>query len=202
MTQATRTARQLLPRAERRAAIVHAAAAAFAHKGFSDTSMEDVAAAAGITKLIVYRHFDSKESLYEAVLERVSTRLAEEFVAGLAREPGGRGVGVRTLLTVAREDPDGFVLLWRHAAREPQFADYAHRFREQAVELARSVLARTSVPGDRRRRRWQAELIMSYLVDAVLHWLEEGSARGDEEMIELTTAGLVAMVQAWGSQSP
>jgi len=191
------TSRQLLPRAERRAAILSAAASAFAHKGFSATSMDDVAAQAGITKLIVYRHFDSKEALYEAVLERVSARLAEEFVAGLAREPGGRGVGVRTLLTVAREDPDGFVLLWRHAAREPQFADYAHRFREQAVDLARTVLGRAQTPGDRRLRNWQAELVVSFLVDAVLHWLEEGSPKGDEDMVRLTTTSLAAMVGAW-----
>jgi AcrR family transcriptional regulator len=191
------TSRQLLPRAERRAAILTAAAAAFAHKGFSGTSMDDVAAEAGITKLIVYRHFDSKESLYEAVLERVSTRLAEEFVSGMEREPAGRGVGVRTLLTVAREDPDGFVLLWRHAVREPQFADYAHRFRAQTVHLAQAVLGRGATPGERRVKNWQAELVVSFLVDAVLHWLEEGSPKGDEEMVRLTTESLVAMVAAW-----
>jgi AcrR family transcriptional regulator len=61
--------RQLLDRAARREAIVRGAAAAFAEKGYAGTSMEDVAAAAGITKLIVYRHFSSKEELYDAVLE-------------------------------------------------------------------------------------------------------------------------------------
>jgi AcrR family transcriptional regulator len=196
VTEAT-APRQLLPRHERRAAILLAAGNAFARKGFSATSMDDVAAAAGITKLIVYRHFDSKEELYEAVLEQVSTRLAEEFVAGISRDPSGRGVGVRTFLTVAREDPDGFVLLWRHATREPQFAEHALRFREQAVTLARTLLARNQVPGDRRVRRWQAELIVSFLVDAVLHWLEEGTARGDDDMVDLTTRALVGMVRAW-----
>jgi hypothetical protein len=53
------------------------------------------------------------------------------------------------------------------------------------------------VPGDRRRRRWQAELLMTYLVDAVVHWLEEGTPKRDEEMIELTTASVVATVAAW-----
>lgn len=195
MTQAT--TRQLLPRAERRESLLKAAATAFAHQGFAATSMDDVAAEAGVTKLIVYRHFVSKEALYEAVLERVSTRLAEEFIAGMTDDPSGRGVGVRTLLTVAREHPDGFVLLWRHAAREPQFAEHAHRFRAQSVALARTQLDRAQVPGDRRRRRWQAELIMSYLVDAVIHWLEEGTPRRDEEMVDLTTRSMVAMVASW-----
>jgi AcrR family transcriptional regulator len=200
VTQAT--ARQLLSRPERRAAILKAAATAFAHKGFSATSMDDVAAEAGITKLIVYRHFESKEDLYEAVLERVSTRLAEEIVTGLARDPRGRGVGVRTLLTVGREDPDGFVLLWRHAAREPQFADHAERFRAQAVGLSRTLLARVDVAGDRKVRAWQAELVVSFLVDAVLHWLEEGTAKRDDEMVELTTKALVALVGSWRSDHP
>ena len=195
MTEAT--ARQLLPRAERRAAILKAAATAFAHKGFSGTSMEDVAAEAGITKLIVYRHFESKEELYEAVLAQVSARLAEEFMTGLARDPAGRGLGVRTLLTVAREDPDGFVLLWRHAAREPQFADHATRFREHAVALAHNVLTRNDVQGDRRLRTWQAELMVSMLVDAVLHWLEAGTPKRDEEMIQLTSKASIAAVRAW-----
>jgi AcrR family transcriptional regulator len=195
----TVTPRQLLPRPERRETILRAAALAFAVKGFAATSMEDVAAEAGITKLIVYRHFGSKEELYEAVLDRVSTRLAEEFVTGVAGMAVERGaeVGVRSLLTVAREDPDGFVLLWRHAVREPQFADHALRFREQAVVLARSLLDHDNV-GDPVRRRWAAELIISWLVDAVIHWLEEGEPGRDEELVRLVGVSLRAMVRAWG----
>ncbi len=188
--------RQLLPKAERRAALLKAAASAFAHKGFAATSMEDVAAEAGITKLIVYRHFSSKEELYEAVLERVSKRLAEEFVASL-EQFSGRGVGVRTLLTVAREDPDGFLLLWRHAVREPQFAEYANRFREQAVTVAKAMLKQRGLDGDRRRKRWAAEALVSWLVDAVVHWLEHGSPDRDDELIELVSRSLPAMLSAW-----
>ena len=107
------------------------AAAAFARTGFAATSMEDVAAACGVTKLIVYRHFDSKEELYRAILQRVFDRQAEELVRA-SPTAGAPGVGARTLLTVAREDPAGFVLLWRHAAREPQFADYASTHRRSS----------------------------------------------------------------------
>ena len=57
--------------------------------------MDDVAAAAGITRLIVYRHFPSKEALYVAVLEGVRDRLAEETVASFGR---GEHAAVRALL--------------------------------------------------------------------------------------------------------
>lgn len=194
------TSRRLLTRPERREAILKAAAVAFAHNGFAGTGMDDVAAQAGITKLIVYRHFPSKEALYEAVLERVSTRLAEEFVSHLRRTPPP-GVGVRAMLAVAREDPDGFVLLWRHATREPEFAEFAERIRRQAVQVAEAVPGIAGLT-DRRRRRWAASLLVSCLVDAVLHWLEEGAPDRDDELIELVARSFPAMVAAWASVPP
>ncbi|MGH8982505.1 MAG: helix-turn-helix domain-containing protein, partial [Acidimicrobiia bacterium] len=62
--------RKRLGRVARRAAILDAAASAFAAGGYAATSMADIASAAGVSHLIVYRHFESKECLYEAVLER------------------------------------------------------------------------------------------------------------------------------------
>jgi len=190
-------ARVLLPRAERQETILRGAARAFAHSGYAATSMEDVAAASGITKLIVYRHFDSKEELYRAVLERVSDRLADEFLTRMSRADR-RGIGARSMLVVAREDPDGFSLLFRHAAREPQFAEYAHTHRERAL-LASRTLLQPMFGHDRALLAWAAETVVSYLVESVLHWLEFGDPERDDEMVELTTSGLHAMVQAWRS---
>jgi AcrR family transcriptional regulator len=181
-----------LPRAARHEAILRGAARAFARAGYAATSMEDIAAASGITKLIVYRHFDSKEDLYRAVLQRVFERLAEEFVIGYSR--GAGGVGTRSLLRVAREDPDGFQLLWRHAAREPQFADYARQLREQSVDASRALLG-GQVPPD--LHEWAAHTIVDYLVGAVLNWLEYGEEARDEEFVGLATADARAGVRAW-----
>jgi AcrR family transcriptional regulator len=187
--------RRLLPKTERRAAILKAAATAFAHQGYASTSMEDVAAEAGITKLIVYRHFSSKEELYEAVLQAVSTRLAEEFVARFQRDLPHR-VGIGAMLAVAREDPDGFCLLWRHAEREPTFAEYAKSVRRQAARVAEGIPAIAGM-ADTRRRKWAAALVVSWLVDAVLHWLEESTPDRDDELVELVARSLPAMVKAW-----
>ena len=96
--------RRLLRRDERSASILDGAASAFAHTGFAATSMDDVAAACGVTRLIVYRHFASKEDLYRAILQQVFERQAGELVAGIGRGPA-RGLGARTLLTVARRAP-------------------------------------------------------------------------------------------------
>jgi AcrR family transcriptional regulator len=188
-------ARQLLPRAERQEGILRGAAEAFARSGYAATSMEDVAAASGITKLIVYRHFDSKEELYRAVLERVSDRLADEFLTRMSRADR-RGIGARSMLVVAREDPDGFSLLFRHAVREPQFAEYAHTHRERALLASRHLL-QPILGHDKKLLAWGTETVVSYMVEAVLNWLEFGDPARDDEMVELTTAGLHAMVETW-----
>ena len=107
-----------------------AAAAAFLAGGFDGTSMESVAEEAGVTRLIVYRHFESKEALYRAVLDSVVEPLRLEFVPD---QPAGIGA---LLLRVARHNPDGFRLLWRHARHEPTFAKEAEAFRQIAAGFA------------------------------------------------------------------
>ena len=169
---------------------------AFAGGGFAATSMEDVAVAAGVTRLIVYRHFESKEALYEAVLAQVRDRLAQGFGAYRARGLTGSEAAVRALLEGAREDPDAFSLLWRQAAREPRFAAHAASVRAGAVEVARELLAPVAI-GDGVRRAWAAELIVSFLVEAVLHWLEAAGPDRDEELVQLVSKSLPAMVRAW-----
>ncbi|HZJ28096.1 MAG TPA: TetR/AcrR family transcriptional regulator [Acidimicrobiia bacterium] len=184
-----------LPRAERQAAVLRGAAQAFARTGYAATSMEDIAAASGITKLIVYRHFDSKEDLYRAVLQRVFDQLAEAFVVGIA-DPSDDAVGARALLAAARYDPGGFRLLWRHAAREPQFAAYASELREHAVSASRALLADWVAPD---LAEWAAQTCVGYLVEAVLNWLEYGDAARDAEFVELATGALRSGISAWSA---
>lgn len=188
-----RNVRQL-PRSERRQSILGGAGRAFTAAGFAATSMEAIAEEAGVSKLLLYRHFDSKAGLYRSVLEQVQQRIGEEFSAALEAEQGPR-VSARAFTTVAREDPDGFRLLWRHAAREPDFASYAAGVRAEAVLFAESVLAPFVV--DPTVLGWAAETIVAFLVEAVLAWLERGDPQRDEEFVTLVTRSLEALVRTW-----
>lgn len=191
-----RNPRVLLDRETRKESILLAAATAFAHRGFAATSMDDVAGEAGITRLILYRHFDSKEALYTAVLQRVRDRFVEEFAAGM--EDRRALSAIRALLIVARENADAVVLLWRHAAREPQFAAYAEAFRQTTVAFARALLAPTPLSGSA-RETWAAETLVSFVFDALLHWLEDGSPERDDEFLASMGASLPALVNAWAA---
>ena len=88
------------------------------------------------------------------------------------------------------------MLLWRHAAREPQFAEYAHEQRELAVAAVRDLMALKS--GDEVMDHWSAECAFGWLVEAVLTWLEVGDESRDAEFVERTTDALRAMIVAWG----
>ena len=194
--RAKSTGRRLLRREERRAVILKGAAAAFARSGFAATSMDDVATECGVTRLILYRHFESKEELYRAVLQQVFDRQAEELLRAL--ELGNvRGLGFRTLLTVAREHPEGFTLLWRHAAREPQFADYAREQREAAVGAVLQLMALDS--GDPLLDRFTGELVYGWLVEGVLTWLEIGNPTRDVDAIDRATQMLRAVRDSLGT---
>ncbi|MGH1551182.1 SACE_7040 family transcriptional regulator [Leifsonia poae] len=62
-------------KADRRAALLDAAAGMFADRGFNGVSIEDLGAAAGVSGPAVYRHFASKQAVLEALLVGVSERL-------------------------------------------------------------------------------------------------------------------------------
>lgn len=189
---------KLLPRAERRAAVLHGAARAFASSGFADTPMEDVAAACGVTKLIVYRHFGSKEELYREILQQVFDHLGEELRSELAL-PTRSGLGPRTLLTVARDDPWAFTLLWRHAAHEPQFAAYAAELRSVSVMVVRDLTSLDT--GDELLDAWRAQVLFGWLVEATLTWLEQGDATRDDEFVQQTSAGFRSLHTALTSDN-
>ena len=186
-----RVARRL-PRAERREIILGAAARVFGRRGYAAAAMGDISAAAGVTKLILYRHFASKADLYRAVLERVAAQLSERFVTHL--EADGFGVGARSLVALARQDPAGFELLWRHAGRVPEFAGYAGTLRAQAVSSVRSSLAERVPP---QFLEWAAHAVVGYLVEAVLNWLEFGDPARDQQFVRATNKAMRAGVRAW-----
>lgn len=181
--------RRLLRRDERRAQILGAAAAAFVDRGFSATSIDDVAAAAGITKVIVYRHFEGKAELYRAVLDQVAASLAEAF------EPGGEGRSgpVSALLHAARADPEGFRLLTVHAAREAEFESYAAEVRTAMLDTADEVIR--PLVEDAALRAWLDELLVASAVGSVLAWLDHGPVDRDDEFLDRTTAALRGMVE-------
>ena len=158
-----------LPRAQRREQILAAATDAFARSGFAGTSLEDIAAAAGVTRVILYRHFDSKTGLYQAVLDRMCDRLD----AHVAEPVGGfTDASIDGLLQAAAGSPAGFRLLFKHALREPEFSERIEKFRAD-ISAAAYVQIGALVP-DEGVARWAAQLAPAVAIEAVIAWLDAG----------------------------
>lgn len=53
---------------ERREQLIGVAVDLFSRKGFSGTTTKEIAAAAGVTEALIFRHFPTKDALYDAIL--------------------------------------------------------------------------------------------------------------------------------------
>ncbi|HEX5121111.1 MAG TPA: TetR/AcrR family transcriptional regulator [Pseudonocardiaceae bacterium] len=163
-----------LRRDKRRKQIVQAAKRAFAQTGYARTSLDDVANAAGISRALIYRHFDSKTQLYVAVLDDFGNYLQTELGP---RERWGAN-SVDTLVRVAIEDPDGFLLLFEHAAREPEFADVIDEVWDRSMNIAMERMPQKL--GNATYVDWGARFIPAATIQALVTWIQAGQPRPDQ----------------------
>ncbi|MDR0358534.1 MAG: TetR/AcrR family transcriptional regulator [bacterium] len=177
-------------RPERREQILDAATRAFAVTGFVATSLDDVAAEAGITRVLLYRHFDSKADMYRAVLDRACTRLAKTVGTDDFDENA-----IPSLIRGAVQDPDAFRLLFRHAAREPEFRELIDALTTAWTEVARRNLARQMPLGP--WLEWAAQVIPAVTTEAVIAWLDAGQPDPDQaaDRIGRAVSGVIEAAQ-------
>ena len=168
-------------RADRREQILDAATRAFARTGFAATGLDEIAAEAGITRVLLYRHFDSKADLYTAVLDRACQRL-ENSVGSDDFDTQS----IPALLHAAAADPDAFRLLFRHAAREPEFRTRMNRLTAASVDIARRNLA-AQIP-DGPWLHWASQLIPTLTIEAVIAWLDAGQPDPEHAPDRVSTA--------------
>ena len=177
-------------RADRRAQILASAVPVFARHGFRDASLDDIAAEAGITRAVVYRHFDSKEELYRAALDATRAAIRAELQADRQVGPGS----VTALIDAAGRDPDRFRLLFEHARHERDFASY---YQEFAATSARYVLDALPDGYDTPQvTQFVAHLTTRQMFEAILLWLDqdqpttpEGARRRDPRRVGRTHPG-------------
>lgn len=159
---------KLLKRPERRRALIEAAARAFARGGYAATNLDDVAAEAGVSRVLIYRHFESKTELYEAVLADVS----EQLRTATGHPDHVASSSLEGMLAVAQDNPDGFRLFFRQSGQEPEFRQHADELRAAMKATAQPYLQ--EVINDDARLRWASDLIPTIAVEAVIAWLDAG----------------------------
>ena len=101
---------------QRREQLVTIGRKLFADKGFEGTSVEEIAAAAGVSKPVIYEHFGGKEGLYAVVVDREIDALLTAITSTLTSEGTSREIIERAalaLLDYIEGSTDGFRILVR-----------------------------------------------------------------------------------------
>ena len=117
-----------------------AAGQAFAAHGFHGASMDDVAAAAGVTKPMLYRYFGSKDELYAAYLRMTGRELIDRVRAPETRNepPAVRlRAGLRAFLRYVAEHRAGWTVLHTESvgASDAEIAHEVAELRQRIIQM-------------------------------------------------------------------
>ena len=145
--------------------ILDAALASFGGRGYEATSLDQLAAALGVTKQTILHHFGSKERLLDAVLDRSATELADALEAALAKAgPGFERVEalVRAVFRLAARRPELLGLLREVSRLGPPATDRLMGALDPLVERARAFLEAEMDAGNVRRQDARLLLLTTY----------------------------------------
>jgi AcrR family transcriptional regulator len=112
---AGRSSRVRMTGTERREQLLEVGRSLFAERGFEATSIEEVAARAGVSKPVVYEHFGGKEGLYAVVVDREMQSLTQRISTALTDGHPRKMVeqAALALLIYIEDEADGFRVLTR-----------------------------------------------------------------------------------------
>ena len=135
-----------MPAAARRRQLLEVALERFAAGGYHETSMEEIADAAGVTKPVLYQHFASKQELFRELLDSEGGELLREVAARAAAEthPYQRVLaGFRAYFDFVCRRTNAFQLLFGSGARlADEFTESVRKLEEEiAGVIARFIEA-------------------------------------------------------------
>jgi AcrR family transcriptional regulator len=154
--------RRRMSAGERREIILQKAKEAFAARGYASTSLDDVAAAAGVTKPVVYDHFTSKRELYFALMRQLRDQLVSGATHELAADapPAERfKAAIGSFFEQVKREPAIVELLFVQARTEPDLAQEWLRLQNEAMATL-EPLARALAP---KLEPWKLKVALHFL---------------------------------------
>ena len=157
-------------RERNRARLLDAAEAVFAERGYRVATVDDVAAAAGLTKGAVYSHFASKQELFAAAVQRRYRQRADAFSAAMSADTPLADRTTLAALDFAGSVTGGadwallFLEAWAEMLRTPGFGEDLRRIDDEmrgtVAAVVEQALAEQGVSLDLPAER-VAEMIMA-----------------------------------------
>ncbi len=185
----------------------------FARRGYAAVTMDEVAAAAGVTKPLLYNYFGNKERLYIACMEQAGdslTRTVGEAIGGTDSPGDALGAGVRAFFAFLDSDRAAWAVLFDETLPvSGEVADRVAAYRGQIVELVSASLLAQMPENVRDGYRVEIEALSAALLGAAEElarwWLRtEAISAGEaaELLISTVEPGIRARSLAATRNSP
>jgi AcrR family transcriptional regulator len=184
--------RRRLSAEERRESILHAANNVFGEHGFENVRIDEVAAAAGISKALIYEHFESKQELYGELMNRAAIDLLGVLVQA-ASAPGMEGplrmenAAAAGFLWV-QEHPNAFHMFIRDVT-DPEISEAQEALRRASVTAMADVMEmeppETRAGMARRQTEQIAEMIVGGWYALAEWWLRHQDVPREELMASM-----------------
>ncbi len=145
----------------------------FAQHGYAATTMDDIAESAGVTKPLVYQHFESKRALYLELMDVFSRELVTDIVKATADAQGPRQqveLGFAAYFELMLGNEQAFRLLYGRDAPDDQELGEALRRVEET--LARAIDSLIDAGLDPEHRLLLAHAVVGMAEGASRHWLD------------------------------
>ncbi len=195
----------MLERAERPASetrreqLLSVAREVFAERGYTATTMEDVARAAGFTKPILYQYFDSKRALYREIVAETAARLLSQLEAAVRAVQNPRSrieEAFRVYFEMVVSEPDAFRILFIHTHE----GETALELRHLEAGLVSFVEPYITVEISEDHRRQLAAGVVGIAEGTAVAWLLQRphGARPHPDAPEAARLAARAATLAWG----
>ena len=176
----------------RREQILDVAIDVFGRSGYFGASMNDIAEAAGVTKPVLYQHFDSKSDLYRALLDEVGARMLSAITKATADSVDGKEqseLRFQAYFGWVAQRHDEFMLLFGGSARHD--GEFSSQIRRITDDVASAIAPLIAVDIDVEHRQTLAHALVG---------LAEGASRrlvGLGEQFEPDEIARVVSGLAW-----
>jgi AcrR family transcriptional regulator len=148
----------------------------FAEKGFEGTSVEEIAATAGVSKPVVYEHFGGKEGLYAVVVDHEIQKLLQVMTSALTTEARSREIlemAALALLGYIETESDGFRILVRDSPVTQPTGGFASLISDVASHVEHILAAQFAARGfEARVAPLYAQMLVGMVALTGQFWLD------------------------------
>ncbi len=150
----------------------------FAERGYSAATMDDIAEAAGVTKPLLYQHFESKRALYLELMDVFAGVVVNRIVEATASADGPRQEverGFAAYFALMVENEEAFRLLYgREAPADQELSEARRRVEETIAQAIDPLIDAGLEPG---HRLLLAHSVVGMAEGAGRHWLDARQQR-------------------------